>query len=272
MKQISSDSKTRKYAVPVRKGLVETTYVDYPNKHIICFSSMMGCPIGCKFCSSGYRKLVTPLTDVEMVEECTYVINQEQIKNDKVILFSCMGEGEPLLNYKNVVSALRILTWRYPNSKIAISTSGIKPQVIERLAAEEFSVPVKLQVSIHHTIDRLRREMIPVTAGLHDIKAALDIFRTTDKGLELNYVLFESLNDGRQDAERLASFADGICIKLNRFNTIPESRYKPSGNLKAFTDTLDACGATYEVYETNGTDIGAACGQLTYKGLDTGIR
>ncbi len=266
MKITSIDGITRKYLYPVRDDLfVETTYVDYHNKHIVCFSSMIGCPINCAFCSSGYRETIGILSATEIIDQCEYVINQERIGSDKAILFSCMGEGEPFLNYQNVVEALKELTNQYPTSKVSISTTGIKPHLIERLAREEFQVPVKLQVSIHCVDDNVRSEMIPVASSLERIRKALDVFKLTDKTLELNYVLFNLVNDGIDDAKRLAEFADGVMIKLNRYNVIPECGYQASRQAKRFIDMLEQCNAPYEIYETDGYDIGASCGQLTYK-------
>ena len=67
---ISTDNKTSKFLVHIdNTTYVETTYVDYHNKHIVCFSSMAGCPVGCTFCVSGqaqtYRKLYAMGADYE---------------------------------------------------------------------------------------------------------------------------------------------------------------------------------------------------------------
>lgn len=266
MKKISIDGITRKYLHPVDGDIfIETTYVDYHNKHIVCFSSMAGCPIGCSFCASGYRPAIRILTKKEIIDQCENVIDSESIEFDKPILFSCMGEGEPLLNYKNVITALKVLTGRYPNSKIAISTTGVRPKLIERLAEEQFSVPLKLQVSIHSPCQPIRDKLIPTSKPLWKVMESVHKFKKSGGDIELNYVLFDKLNDSDEDAIQMAQEADKILIKLNKYNPIPECEYRPSTRLKAFKDALVSGGGVYEVYNTDGTDIEAACGQLTYK-------
>ena len=264
----SSDGKTRKYTMPITPDYeVETTYVDYKNKHIICFSSMIGCPIKCQFCASGFGGLIRPLTVTEMVVQCQCIISTEgiNISNEKPILFSCMGEGEPLANYENVVAALERLSELYPNSKLALSTSGARPDNIKRLADHKFKVPFKLQVSIHSANDTTRKLLIPVSHSLQNILNAVNEYKKSGKGLEFNYVLMHNINDSMEDAEQLAKLAGDVVIKLNVFNPIDGSDIKASMWVNNFTFILSECGAKYEVYKTNGTDIDAACGQLTYK-------
>jgi len=77
--------------------LIETTYINHYKKHIICFSSQIGCALGCKICYSGIcSKNYRNLTELEMYEQCINIIEDLNLKN-KPILFSCMGVGEPLL-------------------------------------------------------------------------------------------------------------------------------------------------------------------------------
>src|SRR5258706_452253 len=60
-----------------------------------------------------------------------------------------MGMGEPLPNFDNVVSAMRIMlddnAYGLSRRRVTLSTSGIVP-AIDRLAAE---LPVALAVSLH---------------------------------------------------------------------------------------------------------------------------
>lgn len=268
---VSSDNKTKKYLLPVGNNImVETTYVDYANKHIICFSSMIGCPIGCRFCVSGYAKTQRVLTAAEMVEQCKIVIEREHLLDNKPWLFSCMGEGEPFLNYDNVLQALQGLAHLYPNSKLALSTSGIKPNLIKKLAKEQFPVPFKLQVSVHSSSDEIRRTIMPVSRPLAELKSALDEFKLSHKELELNYVLIENVNDSNEDARGLASFAGDILVKLNMLNPVPQSNFHFTSRFDQFVTILNEQGTTWEFYETNGTDIEAACGQLTFKRYQSG--
>ena len=260
----SSDNKTSKFLVHIDKTTyVETTYVDYHNKHIVCFSSMAGCPVGCTFCISGQGQTYRKLTADEMVTQCQTALKDKVI--NKPILFSCMGEGEPLLNYTNVINALKTLGDMYTDSKLALSTTGIKPYLIKQLSLENFPVPFKLQISIHATTDSIRQELMPLAPSLDTIEEALLVYLQSGNDIELNYVLLDGINDSDMDAVRLASFAKNIKIKLNMLNPIPNGVFQFTNRFDQFCRKLYAMGANYEFYATDGTDINAACGQLSYK-------
>jgi len=261
----SADNTAKKFLVQIdNETYVETTYVDYPNKHIVCFSSMAGCPVGCTFCVSGQNQTYRTLTVDEMLMQC-YSALDDRSANDKPILFSCMGEGEPFLNYTNVIDTLKTLGITYKESKLALSTSGVKPHLIEQLVHEEFSVPFKLQISIHSTHPVIRKMIMPVAPPVSDICKYLPVYQQSGKDLEFNYVLLDGINDTDDEATRLAILADGIKIKLNMLNPIPNGQFQFTTRFDQFCTVLDKMGADYEFYVTNGADINAACGQLTYK-------
>ncbi len=48
-------------------------------------------------------------------------------------------------------------------------------------------------------------------------------------------------------------------------NPIPNSYFKFTTRFDQFCTVLNKMGADYEFYVTNGADINAACGQLTYE-------
>ena len=263
--KISRDNITKKFLVRIDEDTyVETTYVDYENKHIVCFSSMAGCPVGCEFCVSNQNEAYRRLTVAEMLIQCAVALKDVDTSS-KPILFSCMGEGEPFLNYKSVIHTLKELAVKYPNSKLAMSTTCVKPHILEYLAKEEFDVPFKLQISIHSMTDYVRKKLMPLAPPISTIDEYLPIYQDSGKDLEFNYVLLDGINDGVDDAIRLAAFANGIKIKLNMLNPIPNSPFQFTTQFDRFCEELDSMGANYEFYATNGADINAACGQLSYK-------
>jgi len=205
-----------------------------------------------------------------MVSHVDAVVYDRHLEDDssKPILCSAMGEGEPLLAYRAVVTALQSLS-RMRNSRIALSTSGVKPNHIRDLAHEEWQRPLKLQLSIHAPSDAKRRQLIPLSASLADILNAADHFaEKTGFPVELNYVLFDQINDSPEDAVSLAKIVTGRgwVIKVNRFNRNDRLPFRESstGRANEFLNILQASGATVEGYETDGSDISAACGQLSY--------
>ena len=157
--------------------LVEATYINRPEKHIVCFSSQVGCAIGCTFCVSGARKegaYQRSLTAVELMQQCQNIVDAElgsvsrKAPVEKPLLFSCMGEGEPFLNFKACVSAFHELgrrSWPVPVVRIAVSTSGIRPDLIRRLGEIVFTLPVKLQISLHGPNDEIPKAFIGMLEG-----------------------------------------------------------------------------------------------------------
>lgn len=274
---LSSDGKTVKYLQKGTDGfVVETTYVDYLNKHIICFSSQVGCAVGCRFCVSGLRPIkkrhVRSLDVKELIEQCTNIVARRNLQlAEKPILFSCMGEGEPFLNFQNVVLALRQLGRCYPASRLAVSTSGIKPELIRRLARIIFPVPLKLQVSLHGPSDEIRSMIIPTSRPITDIVNAVRYYNETcGRLVEWNYVLMKDINDSRECAiETARLLGPGCHVKFNFLNPVVNSPFTASeqARLSEFRKILEYHGLTTEYYETDGTDIAAACGQLSYKYL-----
>ena len=73
-----------------------------------------------------------------------------------------MGMGEPLLNYQDVTSAMRLmlddLSFGLSRRRITLSTAGVVP-AIKKLGRD---CPVSLAVSLHATNDELRNKLVPL--------------------------------------------------------------------------------------------------------------
>jgi adenine C2-methylase RlmN of 23S rRNA A2503 and tRNA A37 len=71
-----------------------------------------------------------------------------------------LGWGEPLLNYKNVVSSIKKISSCVKNIKQAtIITSGVSPSNIKRLARKKFKIKISLQFSLHAPTEEFRRSI-----------------------------------------------------------------------------------------------------------------
>lgn len=261
----SVDGMATKYLQETDDGyIIETAYVDYYNKHIICFSSLIGCPIGCRFCISGQKlKYIRKLTADEIITQCLNVINDNDTTN-KPLLFSAMGEGEPLLNIDNLKVAFELFDSWFLGSKFSVSTSGIDTRKIKELSL--FKQAIKLQLSLHSAFDADRKKLIPNSSPLMVIHDALRVASRRIKNIEINYILIHNINDSMRDLEGLCHFVNGTDwkIKINRFNSFPDIPFEQSKRLNLFIKILKARGVDVEYYETNGTDIGGACGQMSY--------
>ncbi|MDP3999254.1 MAG: radical SAM protein [bacterium] len=271
----SPDGITVKYLQTVSGGIsVETTYVNRPEKHIICFSSQVGCAVGCKFCSSGIvSRFKRSLTKSEIVNQCANVLAEiDFMTSPKPLLLSCMGEGEPFLNFDAVVDSFRALsaTPLGPTPiRLAVSTSGIRPDLIRKLGGIEFSVPLKIQVSLHGATDEVRRKIVPVTAPLAKIIPAVrDYLQQCNRAVDWNYVMCKGINDSPAHAQQLAGLLEqGWHVKFNRLNRATNSSFLPAPRerVEEFRRILEEGGISTEYYETDGADIAASCGQLSYR-------
>ncbi len=263
----SKDGKTKKYIQKTNdNSRVETSYVEFENKYMICFSTQVGCNLGCKFCYNGLKhNFKRNLSAEEMYIQIENVIRGEKISNDKPILFSAMGIGEPLLNYENLVNVFIQLNNNYPKNKFALATTGISLKNILRLSEDLKEIEsFKLTISLHSAEEKIRNNIMPIFTNLKDLVNTVEIYQEkSGRQVEWNYVLFDGINDSLRDSKKLFELlGKNAYIKINKFNNVKESNLKESKNVNIFINELKKYGMQVEYYETKGDDILGACGQL----------
>ena len=245
---------------------IETLYVDYKNKYIICFSTQVGCNLRCKFCYNGIRhNFKRNLTSKEICNQIENVMNEEKPNKDKPILFSAMGIGEPLLNYDNLIKAFHILNKKYPNNKFALATTGVNLKNILNLAKDLKDInKFKLTISLHSAEEEKRKYLMPISNDLISLVKTVKKYKAiSGREVEWNYVLFNNINDSIEDAKKLFEIlGKDEYIKINKFNNVKISELSESKNKDIFISTLENLGMQVEYYETNGVDIDGACGQM----------
>ncbi len=263
----SKDKVSKKYVQVTHDDFrIETSYVNYKNKYIICFSTQVGCNLGCRFCYNGIKhNFKRNLTDKEICKQIENVIEREQIMNDKPILFSAMGIGEPLLNYENLIKSFHYLNRKYPDSKFALATTGVDLNNILKLAQDLKDISnFKLTISLHSADQYKRKDLIPISKDLSSIVKTVKKYQQISKrNVEWNYVLIKNVNDSCNDAKKLFELlGKDAFIKINKFNTVEISDLTGSENIDSFISELKKYGMKVEYYETNGADVNAACGQM----------
>lgn len=271
----SSDCITTKFVQVTNDNYhIETTYVDYYNKHIICYSTQIGCNKGCKICYNGIKhNFIRNLELDEIVYQIINVIEYMRINiTDEPILFSAMGIGEPLDNYENYISSIYILEYKYQGSRFALATCGSNLNNIYNLAHDIMDIDLKLVISLHSAIWRTRRILIPTSSHINDIIYYTEKFKEiSNKDVEYNITLIDGINDTDEDAKAICrlfyihNILNTAYMKINKFNAISNSKFKPSKRVEEFIGILKSFGANVEYYETNGSDINAACGQMISK-------
>ncbi len=263
----SKDTISRKYVQTTADDYrIETLYVDYKNKYIICFSTQVGCNLRCKFCYNGIRhNFKRNLTSKEICNQIENVMNEEKPNKDKPILFSAMGIGEPLLNYDNLIKAFHILNKKYPNNKFALATTGVNLKNILNLAKDLKDInKFKLTISLHSADEEKRKYLMPISNDLISLVKTVKKYKAiSGREVEWNYVLFNNINDSIEDAKKLFEIlGKDEYIKINKFNNVKISELSESKNKDIFISTLENLGMQVEYYETNGVDIDGACGQM----------
>ena len=120
-----------------------------------------------------------------------------------------MGQGEPLDNWSAVHEACRGLTHQclfgLQAKHVTISTVGATPHRIRLLADE--APTVSLAISLHGATPELRTRLMPSTAPLPELAAALDYHaRTTGRGAMVEYLLMDGVNDSDAACAALVDF------------------------------------------------------------------
>lgn len=257
---------------------VESTYVNYSNKHIICFSTQFGCSMGCQFCANGLLNAFRANLSVEdMVSQCVNILKITHLiddtKWDKPVLFSAMGCGEPSLNAQNVVRAMVLLRDIYPLAKFSMATMGYDEwnlsQMLYTLSVIH-NVNFNLMISLHSAIEKTRKIILPSAHPLTDLMAVIKEHQASCGTLPVDYnvVLLDGINDSDEEADAVykllndAGVLNSSVVKVNSYNKVNGCNFTQSPRVINYVNRLKELGVCVETYITNGEDIGAACGQL----------
>ena len=243
----------------------------------LCISSQAGCAMDCSFCSTAQGGFSRNMSTAEIVAQVWFAAKTlgGDFQNERVISnVVFMGMGEPLANYANVLSAIRILLddfgFGLSKRRVTVSTSGLVP-FIDRLAGD---VDTALAISLHAPNDALRDQLVPLNRK-YPIAELIDACRRYVAGKDrkthivYEYVMLDGVNDQPVHARELARLLNGMEAKVNLipFNPFPQARYarsKPE-TIERFSEILRAKGVLTTTRRTRGDDIDAACGQLVGK-------
>jgi 23S rRNA (adenine2503-C2)-methyltransferase len=261
---------TRKLVLATLDGAkIESVLIPEGKRQTLCVSSQVGCSLDCAFCATGLMGLGRNLRADEIVDQALHAseILAQDGKSLTHVVF--MGMGEPLLNLKQVVQAIRILThadaFGLAPRRITVSTAGVAPKIAELGEA----VPVRLALSLHAPRDDLRDVLVPLNRRypIAELLAACAKFPTPRRErLSFEYTLIADVNDSLADAHALAKLAHEVNAKVNLIplNEHPGTAYRrPSeARMDAFLGVLAAERVTATLRRSRGDDIFAACGQL----------
>jgi len=265
---------TRKWLLHLDDGnAIETVFIPEEDRGTLCVSSQVGCTLNCSFCSTGHQGFNRNLGVAEIISQLL-VANRalgRDPKGERIITnVVLMGMGEPLLNYDNVLPAMRLMLDDYAyglsRRRVTLSTAGVIP-LLDRLRAD---CPVSLAVSLHAPNDSLRDELVPLNRKypIADLLEACQRYCADSprSRVTFEYVMLDGINDSPGHARELVRLLQSVPSKVNLipFNPFPETRYRrsPRKVIDEFRDILVAAGLTTITRKTRGDDIDAACGQL----------
>ena len=272
--QISYD-KTIKCAMRLHDNyVVESVLIPHRLRMTACISSQVGCSLSCTFCATGKLKRMRNLNADEIFDQVVLIKNTAAEKYKAPLTnIVYMGMGEPLLNYKEVLSSVDKITsptgLGMAAKRITVSTAGVA-KMISKLGDDE--VRFNLALSLHAANDEKRNHIMPIneTNSLDNLAQALQHFtEKTGSRPTFEYIAFKDFNDSIKDAQELVNYCKKVKSKVNiiEYNSIDGSDFIQTSKerLLAFTQHLEKNGVICNVRHSRGKDIDAACGQLANK-------
>ena len=267
--EISQDG-SKKYLFKLTDGkYVESVLIPEKDHYTLCISSQLGCAQGCRFCLTARGGLVRNLTRGEIIAQVRDVSKclggSKRLTN--IVL---MGMGEPLANYRNVVSAINTLTdsnygLGFSSRRLTVSTAGLVPK-LSNLGRD---TTVNLAISLNATDNKTRNMLMPINRK-YPLEKLLDACAgyplLPRRRITFEYILIKGVNDSTKDAKRLVKLLRPIRAKINLipFNAYEGSEFnRPEESaILNFKEILNKNNYTAIIRYSKGQDISAACGQL----------
>lgn len=273
----SSDENVTKYVFESGTAVAEAVLYKYPTyneRTVVCCSTQSGCPIGCRFCGAG-DSFVRSLTATEIVDQTKHLFADKNIDASAVermqIMF--MSMGEPLLNSRELCTAIKELNHLYPKAALLISTSAPRVDYQPVIDVSKEVDKVGLQFSVHESTDEARDALIPFKQKLTLAEIAVEGVRWYDavgRRPFFNYCAHEK-NSSVGDADRLANLFDPaiweatISVVCERDESVAAANARQRELASDFQSLLLERGYSTRMFDPAGQDdIGGGCGQLWF--------
>jgi len=258
----------------------QVTEFSYINKHdgkdIICTPSQTACNLGCKFChlSDIDNLKVRGLDWYEIYFPINYIIEDLNLLNnsqEKTLLISFMGAGEPLLNTNELISSMLHIKWGYIDNykEVRFAIASLIPSMNKVIyftnEIKSKDLNCKIHFSLHFTNNKQRKEFMPASSNIRNSLALLEHYTLyTGNKAEIHYTLIKDVNDTNQDIDNLLHLVYGraIPVKFLHYNEKETLNCFTSNRISQFTKILEDNDIETEFYIPPGRDIGSSCGMF----------
>lgn len=273
----AKDAGTRKSLFRLNDGnLIESVLLKKKGRFTLCVSTQSGCPVGCIFCASGKMGFKRNLTAGEIIEQVLFFQRYLYSENFRLTNIVYMGMGEPFLNYENCLTSVHILNHQFGFNlgarRITISTIGIIDKIF--MFADE-KIQVNLSISLHAPDDDIRKQLVPLaknTTVEKLVEASSYYFKKTGRRVTFEYVLIKGINDHPEHALKLAEKIRNLNCHINLIALNPTTHYDgispDKKTIREFGRILLENNINLTIRDSQGSEIGAGCGQLAGKLLN----
>jgi 23S rRNA (adenine2503-C2)-methyltransferase len=271
----SSDQNVKKYVFTKENAVAEAVLYKYPtykDRTVICCSTQSGCPVGCRFCGAG-DYFVRSLTTEEIVSQPSRLLDDTGEKQIDRLQIMFMSMGEPLLNLKALIPAMRELYQKYPTAALLISTTAPQVNYDEVIEISKEIPTIGLQFSIHESTDEARNTLIPFKKKLTLQEIAEQGERwyvATGRHPFFNYCVHDK-NNTDEDVARITKLFDPrvwqatISVICERDEHVAAANARQEKLAHDFRDKLAENNFNTRVFNPAGQDdIGGGCGMLWF--------
>jgi len=267
---VSNIDKSVKFALEQLDGaVIECVILSARDRRTLCLSSQVGCGLGCVFCETSKMGFRRNLSSGEIIYQLITANNYLKKFGEKISNVVFMGMGEALSNFENFQKAYSAISdpkiFGIGTRKITVSTAGVIPNIKKLI---ESKISIDLAVSLNASTDEKRSEIMPINK-IYPIASLLEIAKeyakTNEREVMFEYVTVAGVNDGDEDAKRLAKLLKNIPCKLNLIPLNDSSSSlscSSEDKIERFSKIIHEAGIRVLVRRSGGRDIGGACGQL----------
>ena len=271
----SKEDKTIKYIYELQNNqIIEFSYIDNgTGKDIICVPCQTMCNMSCAFCHLTDHVGKIPLRNLSgaLIFDIIMLICEDlSLSEDRPLLISYMGCGEPLDNIDGVLSSMCYLKSERDNIRFGLATMLPKKRWREFFeliqSIEDTKTNLKIHLSLHFVEDSLRTNWMPSAWSIDNSIGALKMYNTiTGNPIEVHYTIMDGINDSEEAIQRLGELIPiGCTIKFMMYSERKaiDAQRASIDKINKHIEYLSGLGHTVEYYEPPGNDIFASCGQF----------